>query len=296
MFFFIFICNTVSYAEALEYNGIRRSCQPAAYNTKRQSEEPMPLLEPLHPVGFHIDATNQLLNNSVAEPVHPNDLHTDVVTQLSNEQSQLPNNSIAVEHQINFVTVDVDTPSILTNNGGPIANEPDPLANYVRVEEEQLKFATMEPHSSNEQSQSPNNSIAGEHQIDFVTVDVATSLVLANNGEPIVNEEHLTDYVVGESESHPQPDPLANNVYVKEEQLEFATMEPQDQQEINCLLENNTMAEQSDTEDDEVVFVSVGCNGFPEPIGELRSGLIKRDNDGISGNLCFKQTVCSATF
>lgn len=49
----------------------------------------------------------------------------------------------------------------------------------------------------------------------------------------------------------------------------------------------------SEGEDEDVIFVGVGDNGYPEPMGSLRNGLLKHDDDEISGNLCYRTTVRS---
>lgn len=100
-------------------------------------------------------------------------------------------------------------------------------------------------------------------------------------------------------------DPLADDGSIKVEQLEFAAVQPNDLELVNCLLEDNNTTAQSINEenesvensvDDEVTFLFFDANNFPRPITELRSGLVKRENDSISGNLCFQQTVRIAIF
>lgn len=132
-----------------------------------------------------------------------------------------------------------------------------------------------------------NTGCAEERPNDFASIEVPSQrpIVLHNCHEP-------------------NDDPLADAVSIKEEELDFVTIDSNDLQEINCLLKENSAMEENGVDeieralnlpDDEIIFLPIeGANGFPKPIGELRSAIIKHEDDKISGNLCFQQTVRSA--
>lgn len=101
----------------------------------------------------------------------------------------------------------------------------------------------------------------------------------------------------------PLVDPLAAEACVNvKEEIEFFELQPQDHEELNNLLQDDTENDDEiasndplefdpDEEEADVIFVGVGNNGYLAPIQSLRDGLLKRDDDEISGNLCYQTTV-----
>lgn len=161
-----------------------------------------------------------------------------------------------------------------------------------------IEEACVVEHSSDPANFDNNENVNADQSVNgftqenpnvIATVEVASQSlgVLSNNDESSV-------------------DPLAEDVCVKEEEIEFAIVDPKDLDEIRTLLEDDNDARADDiekitsatnTSNEDVIFLPVeSANGFPKPIGELRSGILKREDDEISGNLCFQQTVRNAEF
>lgn len=259
----------------------QRDIEPATYNEKRLTEEPIPL------INHNQNTIASEISNDLGDSLATND--TDLVFTSEKNESGIEHPNDCNENGrdvINTMFEDgnhVEENSFASNFQGGIANNPFADGNYDSTD---ISDSTRTTVSSLSDSNNMPSVLGSRESID---------LFGPNNDENLipVPEQNDTDNI--------SCDPLLIDE-IKTECIDPSEMFMVDCAKIQDLLaddldtdnieENSSVLDTSLNEDiyDEETTIYVGKSGIPKP-KVLKYQLVKQEKDTITGDIPFKQTV-----
>ncbi|XP_055308738.1 uncharacterized protein LOC129572728, partial [Sitodiplosis mosellana] len=289
-----------------------RNVQPPIYNERRMNETPIP------PV--HIDdEEEQGLGGETETEAEDESCVIDHYNQSGDEFTD-----IAIDPLASFAsTIDDDGNELLqvsqTNDNEVVEDDNTTGQNIEQTVERNMNDSTIDEQNESEMAGGANNGdqvvepntdeaatgksneTTNENSNDHVVVvvveqnmNVIPNVVNENNtsnpvslnddsiGLPfVVAEGSVVNPEVEESEQNPN---VANNVDVKPVFQEILIERTENDSDLDDIL-----SEEKEVVLDEHVTMLVGPHGIPKPLATTTDDLLKRENDGMSGNIPFNE-------
>lgn len=257
----IFCRSLACYNEANDFVQRIRNVEPPIYNQSRLAELPVPSVEnQISPSNSSIDDHENNDNRSVYDAEN-----NSVIDDASTDDELCQNNAclkatsnIQCEHvtNCNHIAVLNEINNAVDATEETSQNSVDPLTNSVT----ENNTSNLTEHAHSDESYEIDISQHGEHSNNDGSSSLAT--------DPLFIET-----VTPKTEQNIPLVPLYDIHVTNNDEIDELLDEPE---EIFC---------------DEEVIMKIGPSGMPKPWAATVDELIKRENDKMTGNIAFNQTV-----
>lgn len=302
----IFSLSSEHFDDAIAIKYRLRNVQPPIYNERRMNETPIP------PVHVDDEEEQGLAESWIIDHYNQSgDEFTDIaIDPLANIASTIDDDPLADGNQLLQISQANDNEVVEDENTTEQNIEQTVELDMIDSTIDEQNECEMESGANNgDQVVEPNtddaatgksnkttNEISNDHVVDEPNMNDIPNVVNENNtsnplslndcsiGLPVVAAE--CSVINPEVEAAEQNLNVANNVDVKPDFQEILIERTENDSDLDEIL-----SEEKEVVLDEHVTMLVGPHGIPKPLATTTEDLLKRENDGMSGNIAFDERV-----
>lgn len=315
-------CNfSALFVDAVKFIGGHRNVPPGLYNEKRVRERPIPNLNQLNVSSEYDDASddeifgadgNDESRESVGEEVEIEQVLLPNQSESANEEHTEADplersNGSGGQQSGNESIPNVSSLNVASANIGSNENQ-DP--SHTEAEQSNVNEMSIQNNSfnesddfpggpqNNEEYQTDNESILNDSALNGLDGSLVSSHVHTDDIEPTetatsYNKEVVPTASTSSDMGKSSQTQSCNSVKSESVVLLFEPCS------ANNVALNNLLDEEDeviDEYDEDVTIILSRKTGFAKPFNTNNDGLVKRENDTVSGNLPFNETVSKLHF
>lgn len=277
----------------IDFVGTHRNVRPPVYNLRRLREMPLPSLgihanhlDQFYASGYFGDSSSEGENSAELDEFERAGSESETDADASNEFDNMHVNddSLLAPSDINTNQLDNNVPGCSSEAVASVARSTN-SQDQGNVENND---DSLSPRNQNSTNPGANNVSGGSSEADESVENGANALVQ----EPLENDNDATEPLIDQiaNENIDEVDPLhdiEHGIQIKPELVPLYEMPTRNTAEMDELLDEPQTFYLSD-DDGEMV---VPETGLPKPFGSTPEGMVKRENDPITGNVPFNVEV-----